>query len=78
MKMTIISNSQGEVVGSVQGGCSQDGIVARTKTEQPPYAVGIMPGPDQRFTEIEVPDELAACDAKDLYERLQQYLCKCR
>ncbi len=71
MKMTIITDSKGELLGSTQGECSRLGV-----TEQAEISVGLLPGPDQKFVEIEVPDDFAKCDASELHKRLKEHLSK--
>jgi|GEM_PF-1117387 len=78
MKMTIITNRKGEIVGSTQGSYSQLGIVKVEKDERTEISVGLLPGPDQEFIEIEVPNEFAEYDASELHERLKGHVSKSR
>jgi hypothetical protein len=76
MKMTLITNSKRELVGSVQGSCTTHRVAVADKDGQALLSVGLIPGPDQKLIEVEVPDELAKCEATDLHEHLEQHLAK--
>jgi hypothetical protein len=77
MKMTLITNSKGELVGSIQGNTECRTLVSE-RGEQTPVSIGVVPGPDQKFTEFEVPDDVLNCEARELHERLKPFLAKAR
>jgi len=74
MKMTIITNAKRELVGSVQGSCTTHRVAVSDKDGQTLLSVGLMPGPDQKLIEVEVPDDLARCEATELHQHLEQHL----
>jgi hypothetical protein len=76
MKMTLITNSKGELVGSIQGSATEYRTLVSEKGEQTQISLGLLPTPDQKFTECDVPDELVRCEAHELHEHLKTYLGK--
>lgn len=73
MKITVITDSKREILGAIRGSAMQfnDG---GGQNDQAPIFVGLVPGPDQTFTEIEVPEQLANRDAAELLEGLKDHL----
>lgn len=78
MKVTLITNGKSELIGSIQGPTTQYRNVVTDRGEQVELSLGVMPMPDQKFSEVEVPDDLVRCEAHELHERLKPYLAKCK
>jgi hypothetical protein len=56
MKMTLITDERGELVGAMEGHAPTPD--AAKVSENGDFRAGLMAGPGQRLHEIEVPDEL--------------------
>jgi hypothetical protein len=79
MKVTVITNEKGELVGTIQGEYGLTEIEGRTALAVNDEAdssvqAGILLEPGQQTQEIEVPDEVAQMDADDFLERIRSQL----
>jgi hypothetical protein len=76
MKLTIITDEQGELVGAMQGHARRPEVAqAPQKTDK--FQAGLMAGPGQTMHEIEVPEEFSKIADPDQFgERLSLHVRK--
>ncbi len=76
MKVTVVTNDKGELVGTIQGEYVQTEVEGQTglAVNDESGAVmqaGILLAPGQQMQQIEVSDELAQMEATDFLERIR-------
>jgi hypothetical protein len=72
MKMTVITDKAGNVLGTMPGHASE-----HSKATGPGWHSSIVAGPEQHLHEIVVPDELATLkDAEELHRQVKAHLPK--
>jgi hypothetical protein len=78
MKVTVVTNEEGELVGTIQGEYELTEIEGRTAltVDDPASSVqaGILLDPGQQTQEIDMPDDVAQMDADDFLERIRSQL----
>ena len=77
MKVTVISDTRGKVLGAMQGYAAQPDTTQKPgRSTKEPHS-GLYAGPGQRLHEIEVSDELAKIkDASEFHTKLEAHLKK--
>jgi|SwirhirootsSR3_FD_contig_123_63410_length_958_multi_10_in_2_out_0_1 hypothetical protein len=74
MKLTVITDETGAIVGASQGHAPRTDVKKGEKATTE-FRAGLMAGPGQRVHEIEVPDELAKVeDPNEFGERLARLM----
>ena len=68
MKLTVITDEQGAIVGAMQGHAPRPDI-GKPRTDATEFRAGLVAGPGQRMHEIEVPDSLAKIKDPDEFGR---------
>jgi hypothetical protein len=77
MKVTVISDTRGKVLGAMQGHESQPSITEKPGRSTKEPRSGLYAGPGQRLHEIEVGDEFGKIDdAQEFHTKLVAHLKK--
>jgi hypothetical protein len=77
MKVTVISDAKGKVLGAMQGHAPQPDMSQKPGRARREPRSGLYAGPGQRLHEIEVGDELAKTkDAREFHTKLEAHLKK--
>lgn len=77
MKVTVISDERGKLLGAMQGHVAQPDPTEKPGRARREPRSGLYAGPGQRLHEIEVGDELAKIkDAREFHTKLQAHLKK--
>ena len=77
MRMTVISDSRGKVLGAMQGHAPQPDTTQKPGRATKEPRSGLYAGPGQRLHEIEVGDEFAKIkDARELHTKLEAHIKK--
>ena len=71
MKITVISNKEGKVVGTMRRTEKSSDLASRSVPE-----VQVVPGPDQLIREVEVPEDAANGSVEEFHRKVAQYLEK--
>lgn len=71
MRITVITDGKGEILGAVRGPCAKYSIA-----ETSGMSVGFLPAPGQKLVELDAPDELREVGCEDLISRLKELLLK--
>ena len=69
--MTIVTNERGKVIATMRGH-------HKDHLARPGRHATLVPGPGQRFHEVNVPDEYAKYDPEELHRRVRKHLPKSR
>jgi hypothetical protein len=77
VKVTVISDARGKVVGAIQGHTAQPDTTEKPGRARKEPRSGLYAGPGQRLREIELGDEFAKTkDAAEFHTKLEKHLKK--
>jgi hypothetical protein len=72
MKMTVITDTKGNVIGTTQGHAKDH---AKPSTEG--WSAALVAGPGQQLHEVDLPEEVAKLkDSEELHRQVKTYLAK--